>query len=385
MTRMPRIAFYAPLKPPDHPVPSGDREIGRLMVSALTRAGYQVEIASRFIAYQKEPDTTRFQALKRLAADEAARLLRQWSDHDEAPDLWFTYHPYCKAPDWLGPRLADTLSIPYVTVEACRTRQGTDADWQEGRAMVRAAVRMAGLNFCMKPSDRIYLQSFLPPTGAIVDLAPFIDADAVKSVPVAIDRSAFGMTTPLIVSVGMMRPGVKIASYQLLAESLSGLTHLPWNLVVVGDGPARLQVESLFAFAGERVRFTGALSHPEVLGWMAAGDLMAWPGIGEAIGMVYLEAEALGLAVAACDTANVANVVSNGRTGLLAEEPSASSFREVLGRLLLSADQRHRLGARGPDLIAGRHDIAIAAATIKRAIDPLLSRGTQRDSKMPAS
>ena len=36
---MARIAFYAPLKPPDHPTPSGDRRIARLFVEALGRAG----------------------------------------------------------------------------------------------------------------------------------------------------------------------------------------------------------------------------------------------------------------------------------------------------------------------------------------------------------
>jgi hypothetical protein len=47
-----RIAFYAPMKPPDHAIASGDREIARLMVMALEAAGFEVEIASRFISYQ---------------------------------------------------------------------------------------------------------------------------------------------------------------------------------------------------------------------------------------------------------------------------------------------------------------------------------------------
>jgi hypothetical protein len=33
-----RIAFYAPLKSPDHPVPSGDRLLARLLVDALRGA-----------------------------------------------------------------------------------------------------------------------------------------------------------------------------------------------------------------------------------------------------------------------------------------------------------------------------------------------------------
>lgn len=42
-----RIAFHAPLKPPDSDRPSGDRTMARLLVRALGRGGHQVEIASR--------------------------------------------------------------------------------------------------------------------------------------------------------------------------------------------------------------------------------------------------------------------------------------------------------------------------------------------------
>ena len=35
MTSNPRIAFYAPMKSPNHPVPSGDRRVGRLFLAAL--------------------------------------------------------------------------------------------------------------------------------------------------------------------------------------------------------------------------------------------------------------------------------------------------------------------------------------------------------------
>jgi len=45
-----RIAFYAPMKPPDHPVPSGDRRMARLLLAALRRGGHQVSLASRIRA-----------------------------------------------------------------------------------------------------------------------------------------------------------------------------------------------------------------------------------------------------------------------------------------------------------------------------------------------
>ena len=41
------VAFYAPLKPPDHPIPSGDRRMARVLLRALASAGQAVELASR--------------------------------------------------------------------------------------------------------------------------------------------------------------------------------------------------------------------------------------------------------------------------------------------------------------------------------------------------
>ena len=39
-----RIAFYAPLKPPDHPIPSGDRQMARMLMAALINAGQYIRL-----------------------------------------------------------------------------------------------------------------------------------------------------------------------------------------------------------------------------------------------------------------------------------------------------------------------------------------------------
>ena len=42
------IAFFAPLKPPGHPTPSGDRAMGRALIAAL-EAGGAVEQIGAFV------------------------------------------------------------------------------------------------------------------------------------------------------------------------------------------------------------------------------------------------------------------------------------------------------------------------------------------------
>ena len=68
-----RLAFYAPLKPPDHPVPSGDRRMAQLLVQAWEKAGHQVELASRLTSRRSEG--TQQSDVAAAAAEERQRLL----------------------------------------------------------------------------------------------------------------------------------------------------------------------------------------------------------------------------------------------------------------------------------------------------------------------
>lgn len=369
-----KIAFYAPLKTPDHPIPSGDRVVARLLMAALEKAGYEVELASRVISYQKRPSAEIGAERRQAVEAEAKRLIEAWQGGVEGrPDLWFTYHPYCKAPDWIGPKVAATFGIPYVTAEACRTRQATDEDWLIPRQAVQAAVRQAAVNFCLKPSDRDYLQSFLPDMNSVVQFPPFVDLeaiDATKEKVVSAER--FADPAPLIVTVGMMRPNAKFDSYRLLAAALAELPDVPWNLAIVGDGPMRDEIEALFGtLPVGRVHFSGALEPDDVLRWMRTGDIFAWPGYGEAFGMVYLEAQACGLPVAALNTAGVPVVVEENVTGLLTAE-SATAYAAALRSLLSDPLARRELGAAGRRKVERDHDIASAARLLASHLDPLL-------------
>ena len=88
------IAFYAPMKPPGHPTPSGDRRMARLLMQALDRAGYPVFLASDWRTYDGKGDPAAQDEMMALAAQEVERIKAV-----TRPTLWFTYHCYYKAPD----------------------------------------------------------------------------------------------------------------------------------------------------------------------------------------------------------------------------------------------------------------------------------------------
>jgi glycosyltransferase involved in cell wall biosynthesis len=360
-----RIAFYAPLKPPDHPVPSGDRQIARLLIAALRRAGHDVTLASRLRLYDGVGDPVRRRALAARAARTAERLVRRWRDGPAPePELWFTYHLYYKAPDRLGPPVCDALGIPYVVAEASLAGKRAAGTWAESHRAVEHALRRADAVIGLNSADRAGVLPALADPGRWVTLAPFIDTRAYRP-------AAHGAGPARLVAVAMMRPGDKLASYRVLGVALARLLDLDWTLEVVGDGPARGEVEAALAPLGDRVTWRGALPAPAVAARLAAADLCVWPSINEAFGMALIEAQASGLPVVAGRSGGVGDVVADGVTGLLAPPGDAAAFAEAMRGLIADPGRRAAMGTAARDKARREHDIGAAAARLGAVIAAL--------------
>ena len=172
---MTRILFYAPLKPPTHPVPSGDRTMARLLVLALMPAGFEIELASRLRARIAAPNRSR-RSRARPGLAIADRMIDRARALPKAkrPNAFFTYHLYYKAVDWIGPRVADALDIPYLVAEASHApKRATDA-WAFNHAGAESAIAAADAIFCLNPNDKECL-ALVTEKRALIDLPPFLD------------------------------------------------------------------------------------------------------------------------------------------------------------------------------------------------------------------
>jgi len=372
---MKKISFYAPIKPPDHPIPSGDRLIARNLIEALNHAGFKTKLASSYIAYSKREAGDILRDKKAGALAEADRLIEEFKS--APPDLWLTYHPYCKAPDWIGPRVCQSLNIPYVTVEAARTGQGFEDGgdrWKAWREEAQTGIRNADLHICLKPSDKTYLTELLGDMAHLRDLRPFINAEIAQSVTPMDKPKHWRAGAPVLITTAMMRPGKKLKNFQIIADALKRLTALHWNLVIIGGGPEEKTVRDLFSFCDPaRIHWTGQLHHAEVLSWMAAGDLFVWPGWKEPIGMVYLEAQLMGMPVAALQSMGVPLVVSHGKTGLLTDDADEVDFSENLATLISHQQLRQDFSRAASPYVRKYHSLESAAGTLREHLMPLLN------------
>lgn len=375
MTPAKRVAFYAPIKPPDHPIPSGDRLIARNLVKALGLANCEVQLASSFIAYSKRSDPAILASRKMDALLEANRLVAQYEAMPNAllPEVWITYHPYCKAPDWIGPQISRMLGIPYVTIEAARTGQGDETDpWKPWREEAQAGIRKGDLHLVFKPSDRAYLTGLLGSDQKLIDFPTFVDLDDLTGHETHTLPSHWDAETPVLVTTGMMRKGKKDQNFYMLADILTGIADRNWNLIVVGGGPEKAAIQEAFnAIPSERIHWTGQVEHADVLKWMRAADIFIWPGWKEPIGMVYLEAQAQGLPVIAYDSMGVPLVVTQGKTGLLAPEGDNDFMRENLKQLINDTALRSRLGKAARSAVFTKHSLEAAATRLEQLLSKL--------------
>lgn len=358
-----RVAFFAPLKSPSDPVPSGDRAMARNLIAALEAGGSQVKVVSDLRLYDGQGDSTAQANLCRAAEIERALVQKRLSA--SPPDVWITYHNYYKSPDLIGPAIAASLGIPYVQIETSRARSRLNGPWSRFAKAAEAAADRAGLIFYLTKQDYEALARDCSTGQLLVHLRPFLPNNELPA-------PAWPKERRTVLVVGMMRSRAKAESYRLIAEALAEVADLDWQLEIAGDGPARAEIEAMMQPFARRTRFLGQLEPAALAAAYARAGLFLWPGVDEAYGMVYLEAQAAGLPVVAQNRPGVRDVLA---PALEQPDPErgAVGLADALRRLLGDPELRAKTGDAARMHIAQHHLLDQAAA----CLDGALSRYNQ--------
>lgn len=105
------------------------------------------------------------------------------------------------------------------------------------------------------------------------------------------------------------------------------------QLVLVGEGPLRAELETLAATSGMPVRFAGAQPPSEVARWMVASDLVTLPSYSEGHPNVLVEALACGRPVVATPVGGIPEVV-DADSGVLVPARDAAALAGGLAQAL---------------------------------------------------
>ena len=206
-----------------------------------------------------------------------------------------------------------------------------------------------------------------------------------------IDRSLFAApaepaTTDSVVFVGRLVE-MKGCEYVLRSMRLVQATRPATELTIIGDGSLRQDLERLAVQLEVKCKFLGAQPPAVVRQTLQKSRLLClpsvttWDGHVEGLGMVLLEAQAMGVPVVSTFHAGIPEAVAHGVTGTLVPERDSDKLAAAILELLEDRDlwQRYHLAAQR--FVAAKFDLHKQTARLEDIYADTLS-GRLHSSEM---
>ncbi len=364
-----RIAFCLPFKPLDNPRPSGDVTIAADLKETLEGFGHEVTVLPHFPA--------KWIYWKPWRWHRALGALDRMMEKAQGADCVLTYSSYYKVPDIYGPTIAERIEAPYFLFSASYApKRGKAVKTMVGHWLNRRAMLAASHVFCNKLPYFETAGWLLPPERYSLIKPGFRPAQFVRNEQGREKlRRAWSAGNRLVIcTAAMMRAGVKAEGLRWTMDACAELKRRGRNilLVVAGDGPLRSELENRAGkLLGNDALFLGAVARERMSVFYSAGDVFAFPGLEESIGMVYLEAQSCGLPVVATNDEGAPQVVCNGHSGLISGN-TPGDFTEALDRLAADSGLRARLGRQAAGYVRAEHDLRVTCKNVEQIMSEIV-------------
>lgn len=367
------IFFHTPFKPLGHPAPSGDLIIATGLMAYLKRGHHQV--------YPVAAGRARWLYWRPwvwpVIISDYRRAVR--SIKSRQPQLWMTYHSYYKAPDVLGPVACRTSGLPYVIFQGIyATKRRRNIKTWPGFMLNRYALQRSNYVFTNKKNDWINLKRIIP-EHRLTYLKPGLEVNRFTYNQRARDKIRQTLEIgdiPVILTAAMFRQDVKTQGLLWLIRCLGHLkkTVGDFVLIIAGDGKEKSKiVRSAAMHLPGQHRFLGKIPRDKMAEFYSAGDIFAFPGINESLGMVYLEAQSCGLPVVAFRNGGIPEVVIHAETGILTDMFSKQQFIEAVKMLLINDELRKEMGRNARRYVHAQHDIDMNYRKLEKILDTIVS------------
>lgn len=283
---------------------------------------------------------------RRIAANPFYRLgfdlaLRARQDRPDLLHVQYTAPIACPVPVVVTVHDVSFLEHPeYFPWPRARQLQ-----WTVSRTVARAAKVLTVSDFSRGAILKAYgdLEEdrvVVVPNAAAPEFRPVARENAAVAV-----RERFGLRTPFLLSVGDLQPRKNqiglIRAFAQLARAYPQISH---DLVLVGKETwftERVREAARTSGVGERIRFCGFVTDPDLLQLYNACDLFVFPSFYEGFGLPALEAMACGRAVACSNAAALPEVVDGA--AILFDPYRNDEIVRAMADLLLDAELRLRM------------------------------------------
>ncbi|MFI7610107.1 glycosyltransferase [Nonomuraea terrae] len=243
---------------------------------------------------------------------------------------------------WMGVRAAFRAGVPCVVTVHSMWDPGTRAlyrllrlayGWQRWRLVATTVSNAAAAP----------IRAVAGPTVPVRVVSNGLDLSGWAPPPGPPDRRA----EVHIVAVGRLAPRKQpVRLLRLLRTARARVpARIPMRATIVGDGPARGQMERYLARHGmaDWVSLPGRYTREQIAKVLESADVFVAPAPRESFGIAALEARAAGLPVVARAQSGVADFVTNGTEGLLGR--SLDDLARAVARLCSDAELRASIAA----------------------------------------
>lgn len=152
------------------------------------------------------------------------------------------------------------------------------------------------------------------------------------------------------------------------------------ELVIIGDGPLRPRLESIARETAVRHRFLGIQPPTVVREWMSLSRIFCVPSItansgdAEGFGMVFAEAQAMGLPVVSYASGGIPEAVAHGETGLLAPEGDHEMLANHLLELFRNTEMWNSFSRDGRQRVERHFDLKRQTAALEQIYSEVSAR-----------
>ena len=273
----------------------------------------------------------------------------------------------------IASRLAIPLLVTYHGVDIT-SRPRSAAQQRRRRAVFRSADRVLAVSRFIAGAVR---DAGCPPEKIIVH---YIGVDTEFFSPSDRPRAASQVlfVARLVPKKGLIH---LVRALERIAQRVPGV-----ELLVAGDGPLRAEMEKEAAVRGVRASFLGVQTPAQVRELMRGATVLCGPGVvaatgdAEGLGIIFLEAQAVGLPVIASTSGGIAEGIADGETGLLHPPGDEATLAEHLVTLLKDSERRRRMGEAGRDHVLRNFDLRRQTRKLETLYDDVTARAARSAS-----
>ena len=211
--------------------------------------------------------------------------------------------------------------------------------------------------------------------------------DRLKIVHCGIDPSKYDQSSARsygkrLLFVGRL-DGVK--GVPLLLEAVTRLrdAHPDLELVVVGDGPARADLEDKARTLARTVRFVGYQSQDEVARILSETDILVLPSFAEGVPVVLMEAMAARLPIVTTQVGGISELVEDQVSGFICPPGDLATLTQRIDDLLNDPALCARMGEAGRTKVVSDFNSPTEAAWLSKLITNSLD-GTLPNTLRPS-